>query len=132
LAIYKVLKKGKILSPTAYCKIPCNGTGCKFAPAYEIPRLEGITVDASDSINSQGSKDMLNIYFEKQDDKEYITSKTLQLKFDELGCRKLTLYVRDLNNNKIDKTDIYFKVVDALPVLKDLKMYFPQYAGSQR
>ena len=131
LAIYKVIKDNKILSPTAYCKIPCNWTGCKFAPAYEVPRLQEVKIDARDSINSQWTQDMLKIYFEKSDNNEYIVSNTLTTKFDELGCRKITLYVKDLNNNKIDKKDIYFKVVDALPVLKDLKMYFPQYGGTQ-
>jgi len=51
----------------------------------------------------------------------------IKLRFDELGCKKVILYVKDLDNNKLDKKVIYFKVNDALPILKDLKMYFPQY-----
>ena len=131
LAIYKVKSKWKILIPTTYCKVDCEGTGCKFTPAYKIPRLQDVTIDATDSINSQWEKNLLKIYFEKSDSKQYIIQSVLTTKFDELGCKKITLYVKDLNNSKIDKKDIYFKVVDALPVLKDLKMYFPQYGWDQ-
>ena len=133
LVIYKVLKDSKVLSPNSYCKIKdsCTSSGCKFAPAYEVPRMKDITIDARDSINSQGSHDMLKIYFEKFDNSEYINWSTLTTHFDELWCRKITVYAKDLTNNKIDKKDIYFKVVDALPVLKDLKMYFPQYGWAQ-
>ena len=134
LAIYKVIKENKVLSPTAYCMISCKWSeweGCEFAPAYEVPRLQDIKIDARNSINSQWIHDMLKIYFKKSDNNEYIVSNTITARFDELGCKKVTLYVKDLNNNKLDKKDIYFKVVDALPVLKDLKMYFPQYGWTQ-
>lgn len=133
LAIYKIIKKNKVISPNTYCRIKdsCTSSGCKFAPAYKVPRLQDITIDARDSINSQWTHDMLKIYFEKSDDGEYINGPTLITNFDELWCKKITLYVKDLTNNKVDKKDIYFKVVDALPVLKDLKMYFPQYGGAQ-
>jgi len=70
---------------------------------------------------------MLNIYFEKADDNEYIIKDILKIRFVELGCHKITLYVRDLLNNKIDKKDIYFKVINAVPDFRDLRMYFPQY-----
>jgi len=70
---------------------------------------------------------MLKIYFQRQDTDEYINQNKIKLRFDELGCKKVILYVKDLDNNKLDKKVIYFKVNDALPILKDLKMYFPQY-----
>ncbi len=132
LAKYKVLKNRMILTPNTYCKISCKWEKwCKFIPAYKISRLENITIDARNSMNSQWTTELLKIYFEKFDSNQYIISSDLNVKFDELWCKKITLYAKDLNNNKVDKKEIYFKVVDALPVLKDLKMYFPQYWGSQ-
>ena len=133
LAVYKVEEKWKILNPNSYCKIPdsCNASWCKFAPAYEVPREKFITINAKDSINSQWTHDMLSIYFKKSWDNDYTITSKLWTRFDELGCKVVTLYVKDLNNNKIDKKQIYFKVVDALPVLKDLNMYFPQYGWTQ-
>ena len=131
LALYKVVKNKKIIQPTAYCKIKCKEKWCKFAPAYIVERNKDIIINAKDSINSQWYKKMLKIYFEKTDDNEYIVKDILDIKFIELGCQKITLYVRDLTNNKIDKKDIYFKVINASPEFKDLKMYFPQYGWNQ-
>jgi len=131
IAVYKVFKKWNQKLPGVNCTIKDKKWKLKLKPAYEIERAEDFTIDASKSVNSQWTNDLLKIYFKKWSDDEYINKKMLSMHFTEIGCQKITLYVKDLNTNKIDKKDIYFKVKNAPPVMRDLKMFFPQYGGKQ-
>jgi len=133
LAIYSVYKWQNQQLPSTYCKIKKEiWTWVKYIPAYEIERMENFKIDANKSINSQWMNNMLSIYFKKDNNSsENIIKSVLDINFDELWCQKIELYVRDLNTNKIDKQDIYLKVVNAKPILKWLYMYFPQYWWDQ-
>ena len=132
LAIYNVYKWKNEQLPSTFCKVRKeNSTWFTFVNAYEIPRQSTFTINASNSVNWQWTKNLLQIYFKKDDSSEYILKSILNVKFDELGCNKITLYAKDLNTNKLDKKVIYFKVVDAKPVIKWISMTFPQYWWQQ-
>ncbi len=132
LAIYKVYKWDNQQLPSTFCKVrKQNSTWFTFVKAYEIPRQEKFTIDASDSVNWQWTKNLLKIYFQKDNSSEYISKSVLWIKFDELGCNKIKLNVKDLSTSKLDKKVIYFKVVDAKPIIKWLWMFFPQYWWQQ-
>lgn len=133
LAIYEVYKwSNKQQLPSTYCMVKAE-TWTWTIPtlAYEVPRMSDFTIDAKDSVNWQWNKEMLSIYFKKQWENENILKSNISLKFDELWCQKITLYVKSLNNNKLDKKNIYFKVVNAPPILKWISMFFPQYGWDQ-
>ncbi len=132
LAIYKIYKWNNQQLPSTYCKVKKqNSTWFTFVKAYKIPRQQLFTIDASDSVNWQWNKSLLDIYFQKANSSEYISKSVLWLKFDELGCTKIKLNVKDLSTNKLDTKSIYFKVVDAPPVIKWISMFFPQYWWQQ-
>ncbi len=132
LGIYDVYKWNNQQLPSTYCKIPkSKWTWHDFVEAYEIWRMQDLTIDASDSINWKWTDDMLDIYFRKQNSNENILKSKLNINFDELWCKRIDLYVKDLSTNKLDKKNIYFKTVNTKPKLKDISMYFPQYAWSQ-
>lgn len=133
LGIYNVYKwNNQQQLPSTYCMIKSkNWTWSTPIPAYEIPRMTDFTINASDSINGQWNKDMLNIYFRRDWESENILKSSLSLNFDELWCQKVTLYVKSLSDNKLDKKDIYFKVVNAAPIIKQISMFFPQYWWDQ-
>lgn len=132
LAIYDIYKWDKQQLASTYCKISkASWNWYSFTPAYKIARMKYFTLNASKSINWKWTNDMLSIYFRKDNSSENILKSNLNVKFDELWCRKIELYVRDLNTNKLDKKSIYFKVVNDKPTLKGLSMFFPQYWGNQ-
>jgi len=133
LAVYKLFKQNnsreeQLKSTT--CVVD-NWKKKKIVGAYAIDRWEQFVIDSRDSINWQWNHNLLKIYYQKDSEHEYINKDIVTLKFHELWCRKVTVFVRDINTNKIDKKNIYFKVVNAKPVIKDVKMYFPQYSGKQ-
>lgn len=132
LGIYHIYKWDNQQLTSTYCPVPReNWTWNIFVEAYEIGRMQNFTIDASKSVNWKWTDDMLNVYFRKENSNENILKNKLNINFDELWCKRIDLYVQDLSTNKLDKKSIYFKVVNTKPELKDLSMYFPQYAGNQ-
>ncbi len=50
-------------------------------------------------------------------------------KFNELGCTFIELTAEDTTISKSAKSRIYFKVVNALPKLDNIVLFFPQYGN---
>ena len=130
IAVFKIYKDNNEKIPIDYCKIIKNKKD-KMVKAYKIERQEIFYINASSSVNSKWEKENLKIYFSMPNDDKLIVKNILKYKFDELGCQKIYLTVLDKSNNKIDKKEIWFKVVNAKPRLKNLTIYFPQYGWEQ-
>lgn len=80
------------------------------------------------SVNTKGQESSLKFFFHPKDDEIY-TQTTFKYKFSELGCTYVDLTAEDTSISKSDTTRIYFKVVNALPILDNLILNFPQYGN---
>jgi len=97
-------------------------------PAYRLDRYEKYKIDSSESVNVQGETRDLAVYFQAKND-EIMKTRTLSSSFDELGCQSVTMTVEDTSLSKSVKTKIRFNVVNALPTLTNMVIYFPQYGN---
>lgn len=97
-------------------------------PAYRIDRYAEFTVDPSLSVNTKGEKLWMQFFFQPQNGEIYKQS-TFKYKFNELWCMYIDLTAEDTTISKSDKTRIYFKVVNALPKLDNVVLFFPQYGN---
>ncbi len=97
-------------------------------PAYQIERQKEIQVDPSISLNTKWDTANLTYYFQPKDD-DIIKQTIYKKKFDELGCTFIDLTVDDSSVAKQSKSRIWFKVVNSLPKLDNLVLFFPQYGN---
>lgn len=97
-------------------------------PAYRIDRYADFTIDPSLSVNTKGEKMWLQFFFQPQNN-EIFKQETFKYKFNELGCTYIDLTAEDITISKNDKIRIYFKVVNALPKLDNIVLFFPQYGN---
>jgi len=70
----------------------------------------------------------MNYYFQPKDS-DIVKQTLYQKKFDELGCTFVDLTVDDIAVSKQSKTRIWFKVVNSLPKLDNVILFFPQYGN---
>ncbi len=125
---YVVLdKSSNILTQDETCLQNVAGNQLTY-PAFQIDRYQDITIDPSVSVNTKGQQSNLQFYYQPKDGEIY-KSKTLAYKFNELGCTYVDLTVEDTAISKDDKIRIRFKVVNALPVLDNVILAFPQYGN---
>lgn len=97
-------------------------------PAYQIDRQMEIQIDPSLSSNTKWDNTRLSYYFQPKDSD--ISKQILYKKrFDELGCTFIDLTVDDEIVSKQAKTRIRFKIVNSLPKLDNIILYFPQYGN---
>lgn len=95
-------------------------------PAYQIDRQKQIQIDPSLSSNTKWDNTKLNYYFQPKDS-DIVNQNLYTKKFDELGCTFVDLTVDDISVSKQSKARIWFKVVNSLPKLDNIVLYFPQY-----
>lgn len=96
--------------------------------AYRLDRYQDFTVDPSLSVNTKGEKLWLQFFFQPKND-EIFKQSTFKYKFNELGCTYIDLTAEDTTIAKSDTTRIYFKVINALPKLDNVVLFFPQYGN---
>ena len=99
-----------------------------MVPAYRIDRYSDFTVDPSLSVNTKGEKLWLQYFFQPKND-EIFKQDIFKYKFNELGCTYIDMTAEDTTISKSDKVRIYFKVVNALPRLDNVVLFFPQYGN---
>ncbi|MCX6823805.1 MAG: PKD domain-containing protein [candidate division SR1 bacterium] len=107
---------------------PDIDSGSGTVPAYRIDRYADFTIDPSLSVNTKGEKIGLQFFFQPQNNEIY-KQDIFKYKFNELGCTYVDLTSEDTTISKSDKVRIYFKVVNALPKLDNLVLFFPQYGN---
>ncbi|MCX6825204.1 MAG: PKD domain-containing protein [candidate division SR1 bacterium] len=104
-----------------------KGSG-DMVPAYRMDRYQDFTIDPSLSVNTKGEKIGLQFFFQPRDN-EIFKQDTFKYKFNELGCNYIDLTAEDTTISKSDTTRIYFKIVNALPKLDNVVLFFPQYGN---
>lgn len=125
---YVILDKtSNILTQNETCVQNVWGNELTY-PAYQIDRYQDFTVDPSASVNTKWQKADLQFYYQPQNGEIY-KAKTFAYKFNELWCTYVDLTVEDTSISKDDKIRIRFKVVNALPVLDNVILAFPQYGN---
>jgi len=97
-------------------------------PSYRIERYLKFRIDPSESVNAKGTNNNLSYYFQPKNDEIFKTNNFSQ-SFDELGCQFIDLTVEDISLGKNDKVRIWFYVVNALPTIKNIILFFPQYGN---
>ncbi len=99
-----------------------------FYPAYKIDRYKDFTLDPSLSANTKWEKNWMQFYFQPRNG-EIFRQSLFKYKFNELGCNYIDLTAEDTTISKSDKVRVRFKVVNALPKLDNLILFFPQYGN---
>lgn len=97
-------------------------------PAYRIDRYAEFSINPSLSVNTKWEKLWLQFFFQPQNN-EIFKQTTFKYKFNELWCTFIDLTAEDTTISKSDKARIYFKVVNALPKLDNIVLFFPQYGN---
>lgn len=97
-------------------------------PSYRIDRYQEFTIDPSLSVNTKWEKLWLQFFFQPQNN-EIFKQTTFKYKFNELWCTYIDLTAEDTTISKSDTSRIYFKVVNALPKLDNIVLFFPQYGN---
>ena len=96
--------------------------------AYRIDRYQDFSIDPWLSVNTKWEKMWLQYFFQPQNN-EIFKQDVFKYKFNELGCTYIDLTVEDTTISKSDKVRIYFKVINALPKLDNIILFFPQYGN---
>ncbi len=97
-------------------------------PAYRIDRYQDFTVDPSLSVNTKWEKEWLQYFFQPQNN-EIFKQEVFKYRFNELWCTYIDFTAEDTTISKSNKVKIYFKVVNALPRVDNLVLFFPQYGN---
>lgn len=89
---------------------------CDWKDAYIVDRASSITFDASDSIDVDWNESWLDYSFKIWNNK-YYTTRTVNYKFDELGCFPVKLTVKSIKDKTSSVKDIWLKVENLRPTL---------------
>lgn len=99
-------------------------------PAYTVDRYEQLLIDATASRSTQWDTSNLRISFHPKNDE--IHNKTVfNYKFSELGCQRVDITVEDASVWKQVTERVRFDVKNALPVMQNLTLQFPQSTKQQ-
>lgn len=101
---------------------------CQDKDAYMINRWERFSINTTDSVNTKWQKNGLVFYFTPQNDEIY-KSTNFSYSFRNIWCQKIDLMVEDTLAWKTDTQTIWFLVVNSLPTLDSMSMYFPQFGN---
>jgi len=128
MVIYKVIwEKQDILRQNDECIEIVDGNEI-VNPAYKVERYQNITIDPKESVNIKWDSANLSFYFQARNSEIY-RNNNFKTNFNELGCQFVDLTVEDLSLGINQKNRIRFKVYNALPTLKNLVLFFPQYGN---
>jgi PKD repeat protein len=130
IAAYVIYDKlNIILTQNEKCEETDPKTGKKSEyPSYQIERYQEFKVNPSWSVNTKWESADLQFYFQPKN-KEIYKQPEFSHKFDEIGCNYIDFTTEDTKIWKNTTTRIWFKVVNALPKLDNLVLFFPQYGN---
>ncbi len=128
IAAYEVFDKASVILTQNEVCWASEADGTKEYPAYQIDRYQEITINPLLSVNTKGTKTDLQYYFQPKN-KEIYKQTTFLYKFDELWCNYIDLTAEDTAIWKNNTIRIWFKVVNALPKLDNIVLFFPQYGN---
>lgn len=96
--------------------------------AFRVDRYAPLTIDVSNSVNTKGQNTNLKFFFQPKNE-DILAKPFFTYKFSELWCNYIDIVVEDDTVGKNDRRRVWFKVVNALPKLDSLKLFFPQYGN---
>ena len=96
--------------------------------AYRIDRQASFSINTAQSVNAQWSKNNLKYYFQLKND-EILQTQRFTHKFNSLWCQYVDFTLEDTALWKVTKERIWFKVVNALPSIKNVTLSYPQYGN---
>lgn len=96
--------------------------------AYEIERQREFIINSNESVNIKGRQDGLRVFFSPQDEEIFQTDR-FTTRFRELGCRYVTITIEDEESTVTVQEKIWFKVINALPDLEQIILFFPQFGN---
>ena len=105
-----------------------NSTWTLTYDAYRIDRQASFTINTSQSVNAQWSRNNLKYYFQLKND-EILQNQNFSHKFNSLWCQYVDFTLEDSALWKVTKERIWFKVVNALPLIKNVTLSYPQYGN---
>jgi len=97
--------------------------------AFLVERYQNIIIDWSKSTNAQWQTTDLGIAFHPLNDQVY-SKNVLSYSFPEVWCSYVDMFVEDTNIWKTESVRVWFNVINALPILQNLTLTFPQSWGS--
>ena len=107
----------------------CTDNGQEI-PAYRVDRYQKLVIDSAESVNVQWqSKDLVSWFKPQNEDIFKTTTSKFNYNFTEVGCQYIDMTLEDTAASKSSKARIWFNVVNALPTLNNLIMWFPQYGN---
>jgi hypothetical protein len=108
IGAYTVTNGGSsILKPTAKCE---------NVDAYSVYRGTFISVDTSESVNTQGDKKDVISYFQPENG-EITKGQRITHQFKKLGCTYMDIITEDTRTTKNDRVRIRFVVNNNLPTM---------------
>ncbi|MDD3262284.1 MAG: PKD domain-containing protein [Candidatus Absconditabacteria bacterium] len=129
IAGFEVFDKSNIiLTQNEICREGDPISGFVEHPAYQIDRYQEVLIDPKLSVNTKGEKSDLEFFFQPRN-KEIYKNTTFLYKFDELGCNYIDLTAEDTSIGKNNTARIWFRVVNSLPKLDNIILFFPQYGN---
>ena len=105
-----------------------NSTWTTSYSAFRVDRQSSFYINTSLSVNSQGNSQNLKHYFQLKND-EIIQSSSFSHKFNSLWCQYVDYTLEDTSLWKVTKERIWFKVVNALPLISNVTLSYPQYGN---
>ena len=101
---------------------------CNEKDAYLIKRWEKFSINTNESVNTKGVRAWLLFYFTPQNDEIY-KSTNFSYSFRNVWCQKIDILVEDTLAGKTDTQTVWFSVVNNLPKLDSIGMFFPQFGN---
>lgn len=127
IAAYKITRWQQIIRQNEECTEVIDWQQV-IHPAYKVERYENFAIDPSDSVNIKWENSDLNFYFQPRNS-EIFKDNQFKYSFDELGCQFVDFTAEDTSMWINDKTRIWFKVYNSLPILDNIILFFPQYGN---
>jgi len=128
IASYKILNASQVtMTQNDICPEIINWLSVD-RPSYRVQRYEKFKIDTSDSVNAKWTSSDLSMYFQPKNDEIY-KSTSFSHAFDELGCHFVDITVEDTVLWKNNKIRVWFNVINALPTLENVILFFPQYGN---
>ncbi len=96
--------------------------------AYEIERQKEFVINSNESVNIKGRSSGLKTFFSPQN-KEIFETDRFTTRFRELWCKYITITLEDEESTITVQDKIWFKVINALPDIEQIILFFPQFGN---
>lgn len=96
--------------------------------AYEIERQSEFIIDSTSSVNVKWRSQWLITFFSPQDE-EIFTNNRFNYRFRSVWCKFVSITLQDTESTEIIEDKVWFRVINALPSLENISLFFPQFGN---